>query len=141
MHQLVPRDAQGRSDYRMAAIRPSQMGISDDEVADWVAGVSRESGEFIEIVNYNLAGSQYALAGTVAGCKALEKAVERELAVSGGKNAFILVPGIDVPFHSTVLRGGVPDFRATLDELIPHDPRRAGCRLLVSERPTDAPDS
>ncbi|MFI8694217.1 fatty acid synthase subunit beta domain-containing protein [Dietzia maris] len=121
MHQLVPRDAHGRSDYRMAAIRPSQMGISDDEVADWVAGVSRESGEFIEIVNYNLAGSQYALAGTVAGCKALEKAVERELAVSGGKNAFILVPGIDVPFHSTVLRGGVPDFRATLDELIPHD--------------------
>ncbi|HMT48705.1 MAG TPA: DUF1729 domain-containing protein [Dietzia sp.] len=121
MHQLVPRDAQGRSDYRMAAIRPSQMGISDDEVVDWVARVARESGEFIEIVNYNLAGSQYALAGTVAGCDALEKAVTRELEVSGGKNAFILVPGIDVPFHSTVLRGGVPDFRATLDALIPHD--------------------
>ena len=25
---LVPRDSRGRSDYRMAAIRPSQMGIS-----------------------------------------------------------------------------------------------------------------
>lgn len=121
MHELVPRDAQGRSDYRMAAIRPSQMGIADADVVDWVAGVARESGEFIEIVNYNLAGSQYALAGTTAGCEALEKAVERELEVSGGKNAFILVPGIDVPFHSTVLRGGVPEFRATLDELIPHD--------------------
>ncbi|TCW26751.1 type I polyketide synthase [Dietzia cinnamea] len=121
MHQLVPRDAQGRSDYRMAAIRPSQMGISDEDIAQWVADVARESGEFIEIVNYNLAGSQYALAGTVAGCAALEKAVNRELERSGGKNAFILVPGIDVPFHSTVLRGGVPDFRATLDALIPED--------------------
>ncbi|MBB1045616.1 acyltransferase domain-containing protein, partial [Dietzia sp. DQ11-44] len=121
MHELVPRDSEGRSDYRMAAIRPSQMGIGDDEVVDWVAAVAEDSGEFIEIVNYNLAGSQYALAGTVAGCKALEKAVERELERSGGKNAFILVPGIDVPFHSTVLRGGVPDFRATLDALIPHD--------------------
>ncbi|MDV8000794.1 polyketide synthase [Rhodococcus sp. IEGM 1408] len=121
MHELVPRDSQGRSDYRMAAIRPSQMGISDEEVVDWVARVARESGEFIEIVNYNLAGSQYALAGTVAGCAALEKAVNRELEISGGKNAFILVPGIDVPFHSTVLRGGVPDFRATLDALIPED--------------------
>ncbi|MGN0099658.1 MAG: acyltransferase domain-containing protein, partial [Dietzia sp.] len=121
MHQLVPRDEEGRSDYRMAAIRPSQMGISDDEIGAWVADVARESGEFIEIVNYNLAGSQYALAGTVAGCAALEKAVNRELERSGGKNAFILVPGIDVPFHSTVLRGGVPDFRATLDALIPHD--------------------
>ncbi|MBB0968558.1 acyltransferase domain-containing protein, partial [Dietzia aerolata] len=121
MHQLVPRDARGRSDYRMAAIRPSQMGISDDEIQQWVADVAEQSGEFIEIVNYNLAGSQYALAGTVAGCEALEAAVNRELERSGGKNAFILVPGIDVPFHSTVLRGGVPDFRATLDALIPHD--------------------
>ena len=121
MHQLVPRDARGRSDYRMAAIRPSQMGIADADIQQWVADVSAESGEFIEIVNYNLAGSQYALAGTVAGCEALEKAVNRELEISGGKNAFILVPGIDVPFHSTVLRGGVPDFRATLDALIPHD--------------------
>ena len=29
------------------------------------------------------------------------------------------MPGIDVPFHSRVLRGGVPDFRARLEELLP----------------------
>ena len=29
------------------------------------------------------------------------------------------VPGIDVPFHSTVLRSGVADFRTKLDERIP----------------------
>ena len=43
----------------------------------------------------------------------------------GGKPAFILVPGIDVPFHSTVLRDGVADFRDRLDDLLPAtiDPR------------------
>ena len=38
---------------------------------------------------------------------------------SGGKPAFILVPGIDVPFHSSELHAGVDDFRARLDELLP----------------------
>src|SRR5690606_37413239 len=32
---------------------------------------------------------------------------------------YVLVPGIDVPFHSRVLRGGVPSFRARLEELLP----------------------
>lgn len=121
MHNLVPRDSRGHSNYRMAAIRPSQMGVSDAQVADWVAQVAADSGEFLEIVNYNLAGSQYAVAGTVAGCAALETAVAVAVADYGGKPAFVLVPGIDVPFHSTVLRDGVPEFRATLDALIPHD--------------------
>ncbi len=33
MHHLVPRDAHGRSNYRLAAIRPSQLGLADDDVA------------------------------------------------------------------------------------------------------------
>ncbi|MFR7778840.1 MAG: type I polyketide synthase, partial [Bifidobacterium angulatum] len=33
--------------------------------------------------------------------------------------AFMLVPGIDVPFHSTLLRKGVPEFRDKLDALLP----------------------
>ena len=33
MHALVPRDASGRSDYRMAAIRPSQIGLADEDEA------------------------------------------------------------------------------------------------------------
>ena len=121
MHTLVPRDAEGNSNYRLAAIRPSQMGVADADVADWVARVSEESGEFLQIVNYNLAGSQYAIAGTVAGCEALESAVTTAVERHGGKAAFVLVPGIDVPFHSQVLRDGVPEFRATLDSLIPHE--------------------
>ncbi|HZP14681.1 MAG TPA: acyltransferase domain-containing protein, partial [Nocardioides sp.] len=119
MHRLVPRDAEGRSDYRLAAIRPSQIDLADEDVPAFVESIAAESGEFLQIVNYNLRGSQYAIAGTVAGCKALETEVERRRAAVGGRGAFVLVPGIDVPFHSSVLRAGVPDFRASLEALLP----------------------
>jgi fatty acid synthase len=119
MHGLVPRDAEGRSDYRLAAIRPSQIGLDDDSVRAFVEGVAERAGEFLQIVNYNLRDSQYAIAGTVRGLEVLEKEVNRRRAEFGGKAAFILVPGIDVPFHSTVLHGGVPDFRERLQELLP----------------------
>ncbi|MEV0293874.1 fatty acid synthase subunit beta domain-containing protein [Nocardia sp. NPDC050710] len=121
MHELVPRDAQGRSDYRMAAIRPSQIGLPDDEVVGFVAGIGEQVGEFLEVVNLNLRGSQYAIAGTVTGLEALEAEIDRRRAEFGGKRAFILVPGIDVPFHSTVLRKGVPEFRHKLEQLLPAD--------------------
>jgi len=119
MHALVPRDAAGRSNYRLAAIRPSQIGLTDDDVTAFVDGVADRTGEFLQIVNYNLKDSQYAIAGTVAGLEVLEAEVARRRAEFGGKAAFILVPGIDVPFHSTVLHGGVPDFRERLQELLP----------------------
>lgn len=121
MHELVPRDAQGRSDYRMCAIRPSQIGIADDQVIDWVKGIGEQAGEFLEVVNLNLRGAQYAIAGTVKGCEALETEIERLRAETGGKRAFVLIPGIDVPFHSTVLRAGVPEFRGKLLDLLPQD--------------------
>ncbi len=121
MHELVPRDAQGRSDYRMAAIRPSQIGLADEDVIGFVGDVSEQTGEFLEVVNLNLRGSQYAIAGTVAGLEALEVEIDRRRAEFGGKRAFILVPGIDVPFHSTVLRKGVPEFRQKLAQLLPED--------------------
>ncbi|MFW0790081.1 fatty acid synthase subunit beta domain-containing protein [Gordonia sp. CPCC 205333] len=121
MHHLVPRDDLGRSDYRMAAIRPSQFGLADDHVADYVAQVGSDAGEFLEVVNLNLRGSQYAIAGTVRGLEHLEADIDRRRAEFGGKRAFILVPGIDVPFHSTVLRDGVPAFRERLAELLPAD--------------------
>ena len=135
MHHLVPRDAHGRSNYRLAAIRPSQLGLADDDVADFVASVADEAGEFIQIVNYNLRGSQYAIAGTVAGLEALEDAVEELRKRHGGKPAFILVPGIDVPFHSSELHAGVADFRATLDGLLPETDRPVGARRSLHPQP------
>ncbi|MFT4086833.1 MAG: DUF1729 domain-containing protein, partial [Gordonia sp. (in: high G+C Gram-positive bacteria)] len=121
MHHLVPRDEQGRSDYRMAAIRPSQFALADADVADFVAAVADDAGEYLEVVNLNLLGSQYAIAGTVRGLEQLQTEVERRVAEHGGRRAFILVPGIDVPFHSTVLRAGVPEFRGKLEALLPGD--------------------
>lgn len=119
MSTLVPRDAEGRSDYRLAAIRPSQFAMPDEEVRGFIEQLSRTSGEFLEIANYNLRGSQYAIAGTVRGCELLEAEIEERRAAAGGRACFVLVPGIDVPFHSSVLRSGVDDFRGRLEELLP----------------------
>lgn len=121
MHDIVPRDAMGRSNYRLAAIRPSQIDLDDADVTAFVAEIAERTGEFLQIVNFNLRGSQYAIAGTVAGLEALEAEVERRRELSGGKRSFILVPGIDVPFHSSVLRIGVDDFRRSLERVMPRD--------------------
>lgn len=118
MHQLIERDASGRSNYRMGVLRPNQFGVGDDTIADYVASVSADSGEFLEIVNHNLAGEQYSIAGTVAGLEALQADAERRAELAGGKRPFMLVPGVDVPFHSRVLHPGVPEFRAKLEELL-----------------------
>ncbi|OBF31303.1 3-oxoacyl-ACP synthase [Mycobacterium sp. ACS1612] len=121
MHDIVPRDHLGRSNYRLAAIRPSQIDLDDADVKQFVADISERTGEFLEIVNFNLRGSQYAIAGTVRGLEALEEEVERRREITGGKRSFILVPGIDVPFHSSVLRVGVADFRRSLERVMPRD--------------------
>ncbi|MGD1279665.1 fatty acid synthase subunit beta domain-containing protein [Mycobacterium seoulense] len=121
MHDIVPRDELGRSNYRLAAIRPSQIDLPDDEVPGFVAGIAERTGEFLEIVNFNLRGSQYAIAGTVRGLEELEAEVERRRELTGGKRSFILVPGIDVPFHSRVLRVGVAEFRRSLERVMPRE--------------------
>ncbi|MDO4685049.1 MAG: DUF1729 domain-containing protein [Corynebacterium sp.] len=117
MHSLVERDSAGRSNYHLGALRPNMFGLDDSQVVDYVAGVAEESGEFLEIVNFNVAGQQYAVAGTVAGLKALAA----DAHARGGERAYVQIPGIDVPFHSRVLRPGVPAFAAKLDELLPQE--------------------
>ena len=121
MHDIVPRDEQGRSNYRLAAIRPSQIDVHDADVTRFVAEIAERTGEFLQIVNFNLRGAQYAIAGTVRGLEALETEVERRREITGGKRAYILVPGIDVPFHSEVLRNGVDEFRRSLERIIADD--------------------
>ena len=108
MHHLIPRDEKGRSNYRMGALRPNQFGVGDDGVREYVESVSKASGEFLEIVNYNLAGQQYAVAGTIAGLKALKADSARRVAEYGGVHA-----GAGhrraVPFHAAAQGcAGVP---------------------------------
>src|SRR6201993_158205 len=121
MHDIVPRDELGRSNYRLAAIRPSQIDLDDADVPGFIDEISQRTGEFLQIVNFNLRGSQYAIAGTVRGWEALEAEVERRRELVGGRRSFILVPGIDVPFHSRVLRVGVAEFRRSLQRVMPRD--------------------
>ena len=116
MHELVERDEQGRSNYGLCALRPDKIGVGEDEVTEFVNRLSQETGEFLEVVNLNLAGKQYAVAGTVAGLAALAEQCERRS--SDGKG-FVRIPGIDVPFHSSVLRDGVDSFRKHLERLLP----------------------
>lgn len=116
MHRLVERDSAGQSLYGLAALRPHKMGMSASEAFAHVVRVAAETGEFLEVVNHNIAGRQYAVAGTKAGLDALANDAERR---APGQRAVIPIPGIDVPFHSSRLVGGVADFRAHLDALIP----------------------
>ncbi len=121
MHGLVERDDNGASNYRMGALRPVMAGIHAEDVESYVAGIAADSGEFLQIVNYNLAGQQYAVAGTIKGLEALAEDSRARAEARGAKNPFMYVPGIDVPFHSEVLRPGVPEFRERLLALIPQD--------------------
>ncbi|WP_345001672.1 fatty acid synthase subunit beta domain-containing protein, partial [Tsukamurella soli] len=120
MQRLVPRDDQGRSPYGMAAIRPELFDVDDAELAGFVKTVAgagdASSPLFAEIVNLNLRNAQYAVAGTKLGLAALESAIADR---TDSPKAFQIVPGIDIPFHSTVLRSGVAEFEARLQELVP----------------------
>ena len=54
MHDIVPRDERGRSNYRLAAIRPSQIDLADADVPAFIDEIARNTGEFLQIVNFNL---------------------------------------------------------------------------------------
>ncbi len=117
MHQLVPRAVDGSSDYRLGVVRPHLAGRSAEQAGELVDAVSADTGQLCQIVNYNLRGRQYAVAGTVAALAELESRLGPGSAP--GRAPFLLVPGIDVPFHSRALADGVPEFRAHLDEALP----------------------
>jgi fatty acid synthase len=116
MHGLVPRDAEGRSHYRLAVIRPHLAGLSHADAEALVAAVAEETGQLCEIVNHNLRGKQYAVATTV---DALAELGRRLGPGHPGRPPLLEVPGIDVPFHSHALREGVPGFREHLRAKLP----------------------
>jgi fatty acid synthase len=118
MHHLVPRDAAGNSDYRLGVVRPHEIGMDHEAAEALIAEVRDRLGATLEIVNFNLRGKQYAVAGTVAALDELERELVAR-ARPGSRPAFLLVPGIDVPFHSSVLRDGVAEFRTHLEAGLP----------------------
>jgi len=120
MQNFVPRDAEGRSPYGMIVVRPNLIGWSEEDLNSRMS-----NGLFV--VNYNLEGSQYAVTGRLNLIEKLEKeiaSISKEKRVS--KPASIRLEGVDVPFHSPLLKEGVDQFRKTLEGTIPEtiDPEK-----------------
>eukprot|EP00741_Cyanophora_paradoxa_P005622 tig00000912_g5450.t1 len=148
MQVAVVRDAQGRSPYAMAAANPSRVGkfCTDAVLEGTVAAISAAAAELLQLVNFNVRGSQYVAAGTrrcVAALGVALDAMKKAGAAPQGAEqmqaaaaaalgavkarydadpygmpergqATVPLPGIDVPFHSRLLRSGVPTFRKIL---------------------------
>jgi len=147
MQRAVPRDSAGRSEFGLMVCSPNRVGPGFDTAAlvALVERIDAQTGELLQIVNLNLKGKQYAIAGTIknlhalsAVCNAINAGAANDAALvdgsvalaakayaaSGGNlaiargKATIPLAGIDVPFHSRQIRGGVPAFRAVLHSMI-----------------------
>ncbi len=131
MDRLVERDAAGASPYAMSVARPNVAGLDEAGLLALVTQVREETGLWLEVVNFNVRGRQYSVTGHVGALDALEAALV--LRARGGRVApLVRVPGVDVPFHSTLLRDGVPPFREALRRVLPEDvaPERLNGRYI-----------
>ncbi|KAI0096024.1 enoyl reductase domain of FAS1 [Nemania sp. FL0031] len=161
MQFAVQRDNDGNSGYSMVAANPARVGRYFDENAlrALISQISEQSGELLEIVNFNLEDEQYVCAGHVRNIRTLTevlnllsakgkagaeivqellKARDRRASALGqeisaqvaksqtfpldmelqrGKATIPLV-GIDIPFHSKLLRPGVAAYRRFLQQCI-----------------------
>ncbi|KAJ2229527.1 fatty acid synthase alpha subunit Lsd1, partial [Coemansia sp. RSA 485] len=152
MQSAVERDDQGNSQYGMVAVNPSRVGswFSETKLAAAVAAIAEQGSNrgLIEVVNFNVRGEQYVVAGSLSQLSALRMVLDR-LAADTNKSAdnteqriqsaveavFAMGPvsadeqpqrgqatvplaGIDVPFHSSLLKRGVSSFRSILKQRI-----------------------
>ncbi|KAJ2160631.1 fatty acid synthase alpha subunit Lsd1 [Coemansia sp. RSA 552] len=143
MQSAVPRDAHGRSEYGMAAINPLRVGpaFSEDMLRQVVDEIGAAGTGLLQVVNYNVQGQQYVVSGTLASLEVLCLVLDG-FAVDGVPSTDNIAPyikqaactvlesparisptrgtatiplhGIDVPFHSQLLLGGVDALRKTL---------------------------
>ncbi|GAA5924777.1 hypothetical protein JCM1841_004145 [Sporobolomyces salmonicolor] len=73
MQRAVERDAQNRSSYGMIAVNPSRIGKSfgDAALREVVDTIARRGNILIEVVNYNVEGQQYVVAGHLVALQSL----------------------------------------------------------------------
>ncbi|KAJ1900227.1 fatty acid synthase alpha subunit Lsd1, partial [Kickxella alabastrina] len=150
MQRAVRRDpASGRSPYALLAVSPARVApcfgaAGLDAAVKCLAAAA--GGGLLEVVNHNVHGAQYVVAGETrllaalavalgqisgaqrevtkaAAAKALGRvdacADSDELAALLASRATLPVPGVDMPFHSSLLRPGVAVFRSLLLEHLP----------------------
>ena len=116
MQRYVPRDAEGRSPYAMGVVLPHRAGLDQAGTFDLVEYIAAETEQPLYVVNHNVRDRQYAVAGHVEATAALAQALTER-----GERAWIPLAGLDVPFHSPLLREGVDAFRVVLDRCLPQD--------------------
>lgn len=159
MQAAVERDAHGRSLFAMMAVNPSRIrkDMSTAELQHLVARVSAGTGDLTEIVNYNIVGQQYVVAGTLRALSCLGAVTDYIATESPQKDiqdteidliiaakasgdsptnlergmATIPLEGVDVPFHSSLLLPKMPAFRRVLERSITPNSIDAG--LLVGK--------
>lgn len=122
MQHFVPRDAQGRSPYAMVVVRPNIVGWSEAKLSERVQSIAKSGNGELYVVNYNIEGMQYSITGQISLLQKLEaelKTCERERGAT--KTSLIWIDGVDVPFHSPILKPGVAAFRDTLEKTIPQN--------------------
>ncbi|KAI8318418.1 fatty acid synthase beta subunit, partial [Martensiomyces pterosporus] len=104
MQSAIDHDEQNRSQFGMVAVDPSRVGSGFDEnaLALVVETIRTQAQGLLEIVNYNVKGSQYVALASTGGAP-----------LKRGR-ATVPLAGIDVPFHSTQLAPGVEPFREYL---------------------------
>ncbi|KAF5864599.1 hypothetical protein ETB97_007157 [Aspergillus alliaceus] len=78
MQFAVERDDRGRSDFRMCAVDPSRVcnGFEEEALQLVVKTISAQTGQLLEIVNFNVAGLQYVCAGQVQALQCLKTVLD-----------------------------------------------------------------
>ncbi|KAL4876810.1 putative sterigmatocystin biosynthesis fatty acid synthase subunit beta [Aspergillus karnatakaensis] len=141
MQNALPRDADGRTDYAMMAVDPSRVcsNFTEDGLLDLVGLIEDHTEQLLEVVNYNIQSRQYVCAGHLRSLwvlgrvcddlskskaqinmQAMKECIEQHLPsatnetpLTRGK-ATIPLAGVDIPFHSKLLRGHIEDYRQHL---------------------------
>ncbi|KAF9509535.1 hypothetical protein BS47DRAFT_1301318 [Hydnum rufescens UP504] len=126
MQHAMECDAHNRSNYVMCAVNPSCISKTFNEAAlhEVVEVIAHHSNVLLEIINYNVEGSQYICTGDLLALQSLTNAARQKQEANDGyivlEHGFatIPLPGIDAPFHSQYLWVGVMPFRAYLSKKI-----------------------
>ncbi|KAL4898957.1 putative sterigmatocystin biosynthesis fatty acid synthase subunit beta [Aspergillus multicolor] len=144
MQNALPRDENGRTEYAMMAVDPSRIraDFNEESLKNLVQLIGQETRVLLEVVNYNVESRQYVCAGHIRSlwllghtCDDLSRSpapsdfdtmnesIKRYLpgSLSNPTNlkltrgrATIPLTGVDIPFHSQLLRSHIDDYRQYL---------------------------
>jgi len=78
MQSAVPRDSHNRSRYGMVAVSPLRLGpwFTQERAIRFIDAVETLSGQLLQVVNYNVRGSQYVVAGHLTSLEALRLSLD-----------------------------------------------------------------